>query len=98
MENAKNTTAEMTTETPRQKYEKLVPMLIEGAGYSKNEENKIQREALADFLAGKTSGPAITAFKAYTAEVDRLKAAAAKECGYTPADVETVAETDAAQS
>lgn len=98
MENAKNTTVEMTTETPRQKYEKLVPMLIEGAGYSKNEENKIQREALADFLAGKTSGPAITAFKAYTAEVEKLKAAAAKECGYTPADVESAADADAAQS
>lgn len=97
MENAKNTTAEMTTETPRQKYEKLVPMLIEGAGYSKNEENKIQREAFADFLAGKTDGPAITAFKTYTAEVDRLKAAAAKECGYTPAYVESAAD-DAAQS
>lgn len=97
MENAKNTTVEMTTETPRQKYEKLVPMLIEGAGYSKNEENKIQREAFADFLAGKTSGPAISAFKTYTAEVDRLKAAAAKECGYTPAYVESAAD-DAAQS
>lgn len=97
MENAKNTTVEMTTETPRQKYEKLVPMLIEGAGYSKNEENKIQREAFADFLAGKTSSPAITAFKAYTAEVDRLKAAAAKECGYTQAYVESAAD-DAAQS
>lgn len=97
MENAKNTTAEMTTETPRQKYEKLVPMLIEGAGYSKNEENKIQREAFADFLAGKTSSPAISAFKTYTAEVDKLKAAAAKECGYAPADVESAA-ADAAQS
>ena len=98
MENAKNTTVEMTTETPRQKYEKLVPMLIEGAGYSKNEENKIQREAFADFLAGKTSSPAISTFKTYTAEVDRLKAAAAKECGYTPADVESAADADAAQS
>lgn len=97
MENAKNTTVEMTTETPHQKYEKLVPMLIEGAGYSKNEENKIQREAFADFLAGKTSSPAISAFKTYTAEVDRLKAAAAKECGYTPAYVESAAD-DAAQS
>lgn len=97
MENAKNTTAEMKTETPRQKYEKLVPMLIEGAGYSKNEENKIQREAFADFLAGKTDSAAITAFKTYTAEVDRLKAAAAKECGYTPAYVESAAD-DAAQS
>lgn len=98
MKNVKNTTAELAAETPRQKYEKLVPMLIEGAGYSKNEENKIQREALADFLAGKTSGPAITAFKAYTAEVEKLKAAAAKECGYTPADVESAADADAAQS
>lgn len=98
MKNEKNTTAELAAETPRQKYEKLVPMLIEGAGYSKNEENKIQREAFADFLAGKTDSAAITAFKTYTAEVDKLKAAAAKECGYTPADVETVAETDAAQS
>lgn len=97
MENAKNTTVEMTTETPRQKYEKLVPMLIEGAGYSKNEENKIQREAFADFLAGKTSSQAISAFKTYTAEVDRLKAAAAKECGYTPAYAESAAD-DAAQS
>lgn len=98
MENAKNTTVEMMAETPRQKYEKLVPMLIEGAGYSKNEENKIQREAFADFLAGKTDSAAITAFKVYTAEVDKLKAAAAKECGYTPADVESAADADAAQS
>lgn len=98
MENAKNTTAEMMAETPRQKYEKLVPMLIEGAGYTKNEENKIQREAFADFLAGKTDSAAITAFKAYTAEVDRLKAAAAKECGYTPADAERTTDADAAQS
>ena len=97
MENAKNTTAELAAETTRQKYEKLVPMLIDGAGYTKNEENKIQREAFADFLAGKTSGPAITAFKAYTAEVEKLKAAAAKECGYTQEDVEA-ADTDAAQS
>lgn len=97
MENAKNTTVEMMAETPRQKYEKLVPMLIEGAGYTKNEENKIQREAFADFLAGKTSSPAISAFKTYTAAVDRLKAAAAKECGYIPADAEA-ADTDAAQA
>lgn len=90
MENAKNTTAEMMAETPRQKYEKLVPMLIEGAGYTKNEENKIQREAFADFLAGKTDSAAITAFKTYTAEVDKLKAAAAKECGYVPEDAENV--------
>ena len=90
MENAKNTTAEMMAETPRQKYEKLVPMLIEGAGYTKNEENKIQREAFADFLAGKTDSAAITAFKTYTAEVDKLKAAAAKECGYVPEDTENV--------
>lgn len=98
MENAKNTTVEMMAETTRQKYEKLVPMLIEGAGYSKNEENKIQREAFADFLAGKTDSAAITAFKVYTSEVDKLKAAAAKECGYTPADVESAADADAAQS
>lgn len=98
MENAKNTAVEMMAETPRQKYEKLVPLLIEGAGYSKNEENKIQREAFADFLAGKTNSPAISAFKTYTAEVDKLKAAAAKECGYTPADVESAADADAAQS
>ncbi|MCI7640843.1 MAG: hypothetical protein MSS49_00940 [Subdoligranulum variabile] len=97
MKNVKNTTAELAEETTRQKYEKLVPMLIEGAGYTKNEENKIQREAFADFLAGKTSSPAISAFKTYTAEVDRLKAAAAKECGYTPAYVESAAD-DAAQS
>ena len=98
MKNEKSTTAELAAETQRQKYEKLVPMLIEGAGYTKNEENKIQREAFADFLAGKTDGPAITAFKTYTAEVDKLKAAAAKECGYTPADVESAADADAAQS
>ena len=84
-------------ETPHQKYEKLVPMLIEGAGYTKNEENKIQREAFADFLAGKTDSAAITAFKTYTEEVDKLKAAAAKECGYIPADAEA-ADTDAAQA
>lgn len=90
MENTKNTTAEITAETPHQKYEKLVPMLIEGAGYTKNEENKIQREAFADFLAGKTDSAAITAFKTYTAEVDKLKAAAAKECGYVPEDTENV--------
>lgn len=98
MEDVKNTTAEMAAETPRQKYEKLVPMLIEGAGYTKNEENKIQREAFADFLAGKTDSAAITAFKTYTAEVDKLKAAAAKECGYTPADAKNAADADAAQS
>lgn len=98
MENAKNTAAEMMAETPRQKYEKLVPMLIEGAGYTKNEENKIQREAFADFLAGKTDSAAITAFKAYTAEVDKLKAAAAKECGYTTANAESATDADAAQS
>lgn len=97
MKNVKNTTDELAAETPRQKYEKLVPMLIEGAGYSKNEENKIRREAFADFLAGKASSPAISAFKTYTAEVDRLKAAAAKECGYTPAYVESAAD-DAAKS
>ncbi|MDY4448854.1 hypothetical protein [Gemmiger sp.] len=31
-------------------------------------------------------------------EVDELKASAAKECGYTPADVESAADADAAQS
>lgn len=98
MKNVKNTAAELAAETPRQKYEKLVPMLIEGAGYTKNEENKIQREAFADFLAGKTSSPAITAFKVYTAEVEKLKAAAAKECGYVPADVESASDDYAAQS
>jgi len=98
MENAKNATVEMMAETPRQRYEKLVPILIEGAGYTKNEENKIQREAFADFLDGKTSSPAISAFKTYTAEVEKLKVAAAKECGYVPADVERAADADAAKS
>lgn len=98
MKNVKNTAAELATETPRQKYEKLVPMLIEGAGYTKNEENKIQREAFADFLAGKTDSAAITAFKTYTEEVEKLKAAAAKECGYVPANVGSAAYDDAAQS
>ena len=28
----------------------MVPLLIAGAGYSKDDENKIVREALADFL------------------------------------------------
>lgn len=31
-------------------------------------------------------------------EVEKLKAAAAKECGYVPADVESTAHDDAAQS
>ena len=96
MKNIKNTTAEMAAETPRQKYEKLVPMLIEGAGYSKDDENKIVREALADFLAGKTGTPAVAAFEAYNTKVAQLKAAAAKECGYTPAEVEAD-DTDAAK-
>ncbi len=85
------------TETPKEKYERLVPLLIAGAGYDKNAENKIVREALADFLAGKTGTPAIAAFEEYNAKVDQLKAAAAKECGYTQEDVEA-ADTDAAQS
>lgn len=84
-------------ETPKEKYERLVPLLIAGAGYSKDDENKIVREALADFLAGKTESAAISAFEEYNAKVAQLKAAAAKECGYTKADVEA-ADTDAAQS
>lgn len=83
--------------TPKEKYERLVPLLIAGAGYSKDAENKIVREALADFLAGKTGTPAIAAFEEYNATVAQLKAAAAKECGYTPAEVEAD-DTDAAQS
>ena len=83
--------------TPKEKYERLVPLLIEGAGYSKDDENKIILEALADFLAGKTESPAIAAFEEYNTKVAQLKAAAAKECGYTPAYVEA-ADTDAAQS
>ena len=97
MKNVKNTTAELATENPRQKYEELVPMLIAGAGYSKDDENKIVREALADFLAGKTKSPAISAFEEYNATVARLKASAKEECGYTTSDVEA-ADTDAAQS
>ena len=83
--------------TPKEKYERLVPLLITGAGYSKDDENKIVREALADFLSGKTESPAIAAFEEYNAKVAQLKAAAAKECGYTPAEVEAD-DTDAAQS
>ena len=85
------------TETPKEKYERLVPLLIAGAGYSKDDENKIVREALADFLAGKTESPAISAFEEYNATVARLKASAKEECGYPPSDVEA-ADTDAAQS
>lgn len=84
-------------ETQKEKYERLVPLLIAGAGYSKDDENKIVREALADFLSGKTESAAIAAFEEYNTKVAQLKAAAAKECGYTPADVEA-ADTDAAQS
>ena len=85
------------TETPKEKYERLVPLLIAGAGYDKNAENKIVREALADFLVGKTKSHAISAFEEYNATVARLKASAKEECGYTPSDVEA-ADTDAAQS
>lgn len=67
--------------TPKEKYERLVPLLIAGAGYDKNAENKIVREALADFLAGKTESEAITAFNEYNAKVAALKAAAKVECG-----------------
>ena len=83
--------------TPKERYERLVPLLIEGAGYSKDDENKIVREALADFLAGKTGTPAISAFEEYNMKVAQLKADAATECGYTQADV-GAADTDAAQS
>ena len=68
-------------ETPKEKYERLVPLLIAGAGYSKDDENKIVREALADFLAGKTESAAIVAFEEYNATVARLKASAKAECG-----------------
>ena len=68
-------------ETPKEKYERLVPLLIAGAGYSKDDENKIVREALADFLVGKTKSPAIAAFEEYNAKVAQLKAAAKAECG-----------------
>ena len=67
--------------TPKEKYERLVPLLIAGAGYSKDDENKIVREALADFLSGKTESPAITAFEEYNTKVAQLKAAAKAECG-----------------
>lgn len=83
--------------TQKEKYERLVPLLIDGAGYSKDKENKIVREALADFLSGKTGTPAIAAFEEYNTKVAQLKVAAAKECGYTTADV-GAADTDAAQS
>ena len=69
------------TETPKDKYERLVPLLIAGAGYDKNAENKIVREALADFLAGKTGTPAIAAFDKYNTKVAQLKASAKEECG-----------------
>lgn len=69
-------------QTPKERYDKLVPLLIAGAGYTKDEENKIQREALAAMLAGTQEGPAIEAFKAYNKAVDEIKAAAAAECGY----------------
>ena len=36
--------------TPKEKYERLVLLLIEGAGYSNDDENKIVREALAELL------------------------------------------------
>ena len=68
-------------ETPKEKYERLVPLLIAGAGYSKDDENKIVREALADFLAGKTESPAIAAFEKYNTKVAQLKASAKEECG-----------------
>ena len=68
-------------ETPKEKYERLVPLLIAGAGYSKDDENKIVREALADFLAGKTESAAIAAFEEYNAKVAQLKASAKAECG-----------------
>ena len=69
------------TETPKEKYERLVPLLIAGAGYDKNAENKIVREALADFLVGKTESPAIAAVEEYNAKVAQLKASAKEECG-----------------
>ena len=67
--------------TPKEKYERLVPLLIAGAGYSKDDENKIVREALADFLAGKTESPAIAACEEYSAKGAQLKASAKAECG-----------------
>ena len=68
-------------ETPKEKYERLVPLLIAGTGYSKDNENKIVREALADFLAGKTESAAIAAFEEYNATVARLKASEKAESG-----------------
>ena len=68
-------------QTPKEKYERLVPLLIAGAGYSKDDENKIVREALADFLVGKTKSTAISAFEEYNATVARLKASAKEEGG-----------------
>ena len=67
--------------TPKEKYERLVPLLIAGAGYSKDDENKIVREALADFLAGKADSSAIAAFSEYNTKVAQIKAAAKAECG-----------------
>lgn len=67
--------------TPKEKYERLVPLLIAGVGYDKNAENKIVREALADFLAGKTESTAIAAFEEYNTKVAQLKDAAKAECG-----------------
>ena len=67
--------------TPKEKYDRLVPLLIAGAGYSKDDENKIIREALMDFLSGKTESPAIAAFEEYNAKVAQLKASAKSECG-----------------
>ena len=67
--------------TPKEKYERLVPLLIAGAGYSKDDENKIVREALADFLAGEKESEAITVFNEYNAKVSALKTSAKAECG-----------------
>ena len=67
--------------TPKENYVRLVPLLIAGAGYSKDDENKIVREALADFLSGKTESTAIAAFEEYNTKVAQLKAAAKAECG-----------------
>ena len=76
-----NTEFIIDKETPKEKYERLVPLLIAGAGYSKDDENKIVREALADFLAGKTESASIAAFEEHNATVARLKASAKAECG-----------------
>ena len=76
-----NTEFIIDKETPKEKYERLVPLLIAGAGYSKDDENKIVREALADFLAGKTESQAIAAFEEYNAKVAQLKSSAKEECG-----------------